>query len=108
MTTVTSKKVTTNAPVVSDGGGSTHSYTEAEKVGFVDYINSKLANDADCKDFIPINPANLVSGATRVGLKPITDIFNLIFETGLLGHHHSRSRQHSFEQTPIRAVSRQD
>ena len=39
----------------SDG----HSYTEEEKVGFVDYINSRLAHDADVADLVPIDPSNL-------------------------------------------------
>jgi hypothetical protein len=54
---VTSRSNTKGAGVVTTDGG--HSYTEEEKVGFVTYINSRLAKDADLVGVVPIDPSNL-------------------------------------------------
>eukprot|EP00058_Branchiostoma_floridae_P020998 XP_002606488.1 hypothetical protein BRAFLDRAFT_91931 [Branchiostoma floridae] len=35
--------------------GTTHSYSEEEKTAFVDWINSNLADDADCKPYLDID-----------------------------------------------------
>nr|XP_003735096.2 plastin-1 isoform X1 [Callithrix jacchus] len=36
--------------------GTQHSYSEEEKVAFVNWINKALENDPDCKHLIPMNP----------------------------------------------------
>ncbi|TRY88676.1 hypothetical protein DNTS_020809 [Danionella cerebrum] len=36
--------------------GTQHSYSDEEKVAFVNWINKALANDADCKHLIPMDP----------------------------------------------------
>ncbi|KAB0396822.1 hypothetical protein E2I00_017985, partial [Balaenoptera physalus] len=36
--------------------GTQHSYSEEEKVAFVNWVNKALENDADCKHLIPMNP----------------------------------------------------
>ncbi|XP_030630401.1 plastin-1 [Chanos chanos] len=38
--------------------GTQHSYADEEKVAFVNWINKALANDPDCKHFIPLDPEN--------------------------------------------------
>lgn len=55
-TNVASRKGGAAPAVVQDGG---HSYTEEEKVGFVTYINSRLAKDPDLVGVVPIDPSNL-------------------------------------------------
>lgn len=56
------KAVKTRQGVTKKGGtsetsaeGTTHSYSDAEKVGFVDYINNWLKDDEDVKRMLPIN-----------------------------------------------------
>lgn len=36
--------------------GTQHSYSEEEKVAFVNWINKALENDADCSHLLPMNP----------------------------------------------------
>ncbi|OWK05879.1 PLS1, partial [Cervus elaphus hippelaphus] len=36
--------------------GTQHSYSEEEKVAFVNWINKALENDPDCKHLLPMNP----------------------------------------------------
>ncbi|KAL4635860.1 plastin-1-like [Arapaima gigas] len=38
--------------------GTQHSYSDEEKVAFVNWINKTLANDADCGHLLPMNPEN--------------------------------------------------
>ncbi|XP_056151826.1 plastin-1 [Lampris incognitus] len=38
--------------------GTQHSYSDEEKVAFVNWINKALANDPDCRHLLPMNPAN--------------------------------------------------
>jgi hypothetical protein len=38
--------------------GSVHSYSQEEKIGIVEHINSVLQNDADLANIVPINPNN--------------------------------------------------
>jgi septal ring factor EnvC (AmiA/AmiB activator) len=39
--------------------GAIHSFSEEEKSGYVDHINSNLRNDPDLQGVVPINPSNL-------------------------------------------------
>eukprot|EP01104_Vermistella_antarctica_P010569 TRINITY_DN2827_c0_g2_i1.p1 TRINITY_DN2827_c0_g2~~TRINITY_DN2827_c0_g2_i1.p1 ORF type:complete len:786 (+),score=276.07 TRINITY_DN2827_c0_g2_i1:84-2360(+) len=41
--------------VVRSGSGATHSYTEDEVKGYVQYINQVLKKDDDCKDALPLD-----------------------------------------------------
>ncbi|XP_026214383.1 plastin-2-like [Anabas testudineus] len=47
--------------------GTQHSISEQERIAFANYINSCLANDPDCKHFLPINPN------TEALFKAVTD-----------------------------------
>ncbi|XP_029983576.1 plastin-1 [Sphaeramia orbicularis] len=38
--------------------GTQHSYSDEEKVAFVNWINKALANDPDCEHLLPMNPDN--------------------------------------------------
>uniref|UniRef100_A0A8V5HH24 Uncharacterized protein n=1 Tax=Melopsittacus undulatus TaxID=13146 RepID=A0A8V5HH24_MELUD len=38
--------------------GTQHSYSEEEKVAFVNWINKALQNDPDCKHLLPMNPSD--------------------------------------------------
>ncbi|KAJ8270348.1 hypothetical protein GJAV_G00113370 [Gymnothorax javanicus] len=38
--------------------GTQHSYSDEEKVAFVNWINKALANDPDCKHLVPMDPEN--------------------------------------------------
>ncbi|XP_023680220.2 plastin-1 isoform X1 [Paramormyrops kingsleyae] len=38
--------------------GTQHSYSDEEKVAFVNWINKALANDSDCKHLVPMDPVN--------------------------------------------------
>ncbi|XP_029973560.1 plastin-1 [Salarias fasciatus] len=38
--------------------GTQHSYSDEEKVAFVNWINKALANDPDCRHLLPMNPDN--------------------------------------------------
>ncbi|KAM9500747.1 plastin-1 [Clarias gariepinus] len=40
----------------SSSQGTQHSYSDEEKVAFVNWINKALANDPDCQHFIPMDP----------------------------------------------------
>ncbi|XP_008581155.1 PREDICTED: plastin-1 [Galeopterus variegatus] len=42
------------SPISSEG--TQHSYSEEEKVAFVNWINKALENDPDCKHLLPMNP----------------------------------------------------
>ncbi|KAF7657480.1 hypothetical protein LDENG_00026450 [Lucifuga dentata] len=42
----------------SSSEGTQHSYSDEEKVAFVNWINKALAKDPDCKHLLPMNPAN--------------------------------------------------
>ena len=41
----------------SSAEGTKHSYSEAEKVAFVDWMNTALTDDAEARVYLPINPA---------------------------------------------------
>ncbi|XP_048844394.1 plastin-1 isoform X2 [Brienomyrus brachyistius] len=38
--------------------GTQHSYSDEEKVAFVNWINKALADDSDCKHLVPMDPVN--------------------------------------------------
>uniref|UniRef100_A0A667XAL5 Lymphocyte cytosolic protein 1 (L-plastin) n=1 Tax=Myripristis murdjan TaxID=586833 RepID=A0A667XAL5_9TELE len=40
----------------SEQAGTQHSYSEEEKVAFVNWVNKALENDADCKHVLPMDP----------------------------------------------------
>ncbi|XP_019359107.1 PREDICTED: plastin-1 [Gavialis gangeticus] len=44
------------SPISSEG--TQHSYSEEEKVAFVNWINKALQDDPDCKHLLPMNPSN--------------------------------------------------
>uniref|UniRef100_A0A7M4DXY8 Plastin 1 n=1 Tax=Crocodylus porosus TaxID=8502 RepID=A0A7M4DXY8_CROPO len=44
------------SPISSEG--TQHSYSEEEKVAFVNWINKALRDDPDCKHLLPMNPSN--------------------------------------------------
>lgn len=41
----------------SSAEGTIHSYSEAERVAFVDWMNSALKEDVEARVYLPINPA---------------------------------------------------
>lgn len=41
----------------SSAEGTKHSYSEAERVAFVDWINTALKDDKEAQVYLPINPA---------------------------------------------------
>lgn len=41
----------------SSAEGTKHSLSEAEKVAFVDWINTALQDDAEAKTYLPMDPA---------------------------------------------------
>ena len=41
----------------SSAEGTKHSYSEAERIAFVDWINSALKDDAEARVYLPINAA---------------------------------------------------
>ena len=59
------KKQIKKRDLVESGGGTSessaegtkHSYSEAEKVAFVDWINTSLQDDPLVKSYLPINPS---------------------------------------------------
>ncbi|KAJ8357119.1 hypothetical protein SKAU_G00199130 [Synaphobranchus kaupii] len=59
------KSITRRDGIRSFGGtsgisseGTQHSYSDEEKVAFVNWINKALADDADCKHLVPMDPDN--------------------------------------------------
>ena len=42
----------------SSAEGTKHSYSEAERVAFVDWINTALKDDAEAQVYLPIDPAS--------------------------------------------------
>ncbi|XP_071783379.1 plastin-2 [Centroberyx gerrardi] len=42
----------------SEQSGTQHSYSEEEKVAFVNWVNKALEKDGDCKHVLPMNPNN--------------------------------------------------
>ncbi|XP_010779601.1 plastin-2-like, partial [Notothenia coriiceps] len=45
-----------NVAGTSEQSGTQHSYSEEEKVAFVNWINKALEKDADCKHVLPMDP----------------------------------------------------
>ncbi|XP_008326015.1 plastin-2 [Cynoglossus semilaevis] len=45
-----------NVAGTSEQSGTQHSYSEEEKVAFVNWINKALEKDSDCKHLLPMNP----------------------------------------------------
>lgn len=39
--------------------GTTHTSSAAEKVAFMDWINSQLKTDPDCKNYLPLTMDNM-------------------------------------------------
>ncbi|CAB1418500.1 unnamed protein product [Pleuronectes platessa] len=46
-----------NVAGTSEQSGTTHSYSEEEKVAFVNWINKALEKDVDCKHVLPMDPS---------------------------------------------------
>jgi len=61
--------VNTKVQKIITASGGAHTFSEEEKISFVDFINSSLASDPLMKDKLPINPDNNdIFGACKDGL----------------------------------------